>query len=222
MKKMTIHLKLNPIFFNLIKKYVPFEKIESIDVIEILKIDIEQGFKIILCRIDMKEGYTFDDFILPGSSEILCVLQNSGRVFTALMRGQPPMSLVQKFKHISSKFDTDVIWDTPTRMVHDDFIVSVVGEESSLEKIVKYMKLLGSVEKISCTSSFLDQLDMLSFLTDKQRDILIQAKKQGYYEYPRRVNADMLSKHIGISKTTAVEHLRKAEGRIMEHLLSGY
>ena len=219
---MTIHLKLNPLFFRIIKKYVPLEKIESIDVLEILKIDIEQGFKIILCRIEMKEGYTFDDFTLPGNSEILCVLQNSGRIFTALLRGQPPMSLLQKFKHISSKFDTNVIWDTPTRMKNDEFVVTVVGEEHTLEKIVTYMKLLGSVTQISCTSSFLDQYDMLSFLTDKQRAIIIEAKKHGYYHYPRKINADRLSKYVGISKATTVEHLRKAEGRIMEHLLMGY
>ena len=219
---MTIHLKLNPIFYRVIKQYVPMEKIESIDVLEILKIDIEQGFKIILCRIEMKEGYTIDDFTLPGNSEILCVLQNSGRIFTALLRGQPPMSLLQKFKHISAKFDTNVIWDTPTRMKNDEFVVTVVGEERTLEKIVTYMKLLGSVTQISCTSSFLESYDMLSFLTDKQRNIIIEAKKQGYYKYPRKINADRLAKNVGISKATIVEHLRKAEGRIMEHLLVGY
>jgi len=219
---MTIHIKLNTIFLTIIKRFFPLDKVESVDVLEILKIDLEQGYKIVLCRVEMKQGCTIDDFVLPSNSEMLCVLQNTGRIFTVLLRGQPPTSLLQKFKHISSKFDANVIWDTPTRMSNGEVVISAIGEQETLEKIASYGKLLGTVTKISCTSSFLEKHDMLSFLTDKQRDVIIEAKRFGYYEYPRKMNADVLSKHLGISKATTVEHLRKAEQRIMDHLLAGY
>jgi predicted DNA binding protein len=51
---------------------------------------------------------------------------------------------------------------------------------------------------------------------------VIAAKRHGYYDYPRRVNSEQLAEIVGISKATVVEHLRKAEGRLMETLLAGY
>ena len=198
------------------------DKVASIDALEILKVDFERGYKLVLIRVDMKEGYTFDDFRLGGKSEILYVLENKGISFIALVRGEPPRYLLSKFKNLGEKFDMDVIWDTPTRMNQDEVVFSVIGEEAQLKKIVTYMKLIGTVEQISFTSSFLDGLDMLSFLTEKQRHVMIAAKKHGYYEYPRKINSEQLSKRVGISKATTVEHLRKAEQRIMNHYLAGY
>jgi len=82
--------------------------------------------------------------------------------------------------------------------------------------------LIGKIEKISFKKTLLDEIDMLNCLTDKQRDILISAKKQGYYEYPRKITTDLLSRQKGLSKATTIEHLRKAENRLMDQILTGY
>ena len=62
---------------------------------------------------------------------------------------------------------------------------------------------------------------MLSVLTDKQREIIIAAKHSGYYDYPRKIDAGGLAAKMGASKATVVEHLRKAEGRLMGNILAG-
>jgi predicted DNA binding protein len=64
--------------------------------------------------------------------------------------------------------------------------------------------------------------DIISVLTDRQRDIIITAKKHGYYKYPRMINSGELAQKIGLSKGTTLEHLRKAEERLMENILAGY
>jgi len=129
------------------------------------------------------------------------------------------------FKSLSSlakKFNIDIIWDVPSVFTKDKMIVSVTGSEENLKKILDLFKTLGTVTKTSFVKSIYSEQTILSCLTDKQRDILIAAKKNGYYSYPRKINSKELSEKIGLSKPTVVQHLRKAEIRIVSNLLTGY
>ena len=82
--------------------------------------------------------------------------------------------------------------------------------------------MLGKVESISFTKATFTEHDLLNVLTNKQKGIIIEAKNRGYYEYPRKITTLELSSKLGISKATTVEHLRKAEMRLMNSLLEGY
>ena len=64
--------------------------------------------------------------------------------------------------------------------------------------------------------------DILSVLTEKQREILVAAQKYGYYDYPKKISSELLSKKVNISRATLVQHLRKAEGRILAEIMAGY
>ena len=66
------------------------------------------------------------------------------------------------------------------------------------------------------------ETDNLSNLTDKQKEIMLAAKHLGYYDYPRKVKAEEVADELGISKATAIEHLRKAENRLIGEVLAGY
>lgn len=104
----------------------------------------------------------------------------------------------------------------------DKMVFSVIGNEDSLKKFLNAIKSVGEVQNVSFKKYVYSEHAILSCLTDKQRKILIAAKKRGYYDYPRKINGNQLSQKMGISKSVTIEHLRKAEARIMSDILAGY
>lgn len=50
----------------------------------------------------------------------------------------------------------------------------------------------------------------------------IETKRNGYYEYTRKISAGELAGRLELNKAAAVEHLRKAENRVLDWILAGY
>ena len=56
----------------------------------------------------------------------------------------------------------------------------------------------------------------LDTLTAKQRQVFEHAREAGYYEWPRQTSTRELADDIDVSKTTLLEHLRKAEAKLLD------
>ncbi len=53
-------------------------------------------------------------------------------------------------------------------------------------------------------------------LTPTQREVFNLAREEGYYEWPRGTSTRELAELRGVSKTTLLEHLRKAESKLLD------
>lgn len=62
--------------------------------------------------------------------------------------------------------------------------------------------------------------DMVSRLTERQRDVLATALELGYYETPRRATHADVAEVLGCSTGTVGEHLRKIESAVLSNLSS--
>ncbi|MFT4922622.1 MAG: putative DNA binding protein [Haloarculaceae archaeon] len=56
----------------------------------------------------------------------------------------------------------------------------------------------------------------LDTLTPAQREVFEHAREVGYYEWPRKTSTRDLADDLDISKTTLLEHLRKAESKLLD------
>ena len=56
----------------------------------------------------------------------------------------------------------------------------------------------------------------LDTLTTTQREVYEHARDVGYYEWPREASTRELADHMDVSKTTLLEHLRKAESKLLD------
>ncbi|MFC6824113.1 helix-turn-helix domain-containing protein [Halopelagius fulvigenes] len=52
-------------------------------------------------------------------------------------------------------------------------------------------------------------------LSGRQREVFELARKRDYYDWPRGISARELAAELDISKTTLLEHLRKAEAKLL-------
>ncbi len=195
-----------------------FESMESMELLELLRMDFQKGIKLGLMQITVKDGFVLEDVELPDNVEISNILKTEGRKYTCIVKVKVP----KEFKKIMKDFNLDLIWTTPSYISEDRIIISCIGEEDQLREFVKISKSLGTIEKVSFKKAAYQEHDILSALTDKQKEIVVAAKQYGYYDMPRKISSEELSKKIGISKATLLEHLRKAEVRLMENILAGY
>ena len=54
-------------------------------------------------------------------------------------------------------------------------------------------------------------------LSERQREVFDLARRRNYYAWPREASAAELAEELDIAKTTLLEHLRKAEAKLLGH-----
>ncbi|WP_273836996.1 helix-turn-helix domain-containing protein [Halococcus sp. PRR34] len=59
---------------------------------------------------------------------------------------------------------------------------------------------------------------LTSVLSERQREMFEFARENGYYQWPRAVSARELASELDITKTTFLEHLRKAEAKLLSDI----
>jgi len=59
-----------------------------------------------------------------------------------------------------------------------------------------------------------------SQLTTRQHEVIQHALDAGYFEWPRRTKSEELAEQLGISRATFLEHLRKAESKLLTDALA--
>jgi predicted DNA binding protein len=216
MRKLTVELKIQEEFVERLNFLL--DKVESIELIELIKLDFEKGIKMGVAALNMKDGYTIDDISKPEYMDMLTVLKKDGNRYIVVSK----VKFLKRFTRRANKFNLDIIWSTPSIFSKNKMVMSVVGNEENLKKFLEVIKTIGEVKNVSFKKATYDEQSILSCLTEKQKEILIAAKKNGYYNYPRKINSQELSKKIGLSKPTVIQHLRKAEERILKNILQGY
>ncbi|MBU4245599.1 MAG: helix-turn-helix domain-containing protein [Nanoarchaeota archaeon] len=84
-------------------------------------------------------------------------------------------------------------------------------EKGAIKNAIEAIKKLGALELLYVKKSTFDGFN----LSDQQEMVLKYAVARGYYNWPRKISAQDLAKKLGFNKATLLEHLRKAEIKIM-------
>jgi predicted DNA binding protein len=93
---------------------------------------------------------------------------------------------------------------TATRMEFDRFRAALIDSEHAYE----LLSIVGTDRE-------------RRLLTDRQRELLEIAVRQGYFEVPRDCTLATLAEGVGIDTSTASEVLRRGEARLLKWFLTG-
>lgn len=104
----------------------------------------------------------------------------------------------------------------------------LLNDRDELSKATEVLSEFGavSVERISndfsrqVTPSAAEWQELLGAIPARQRELITLALEEGYFEIPRETTLEELAEEMGITKTTASNHLRKVERSFMEFLVS--
>lgn len=113
-----------------------------------------------------------------------------------------------------------LIIDTPIEFTdRGGVLVTIVGTHDMLREALKAIpdEMQISIQQVGQYSP--GSRDMLSMLTERQREVFETAVEMGYYEIPRRINQGELADALDCAPSTVDEHLRKAESRMLSALL---
>lgn len=98
--------------------------------------------------------------------------------------------------------------------------IEIIGRQADIQSgfdaLPEEIRRRASIERVDEYSP--TKPGVVSVLTDRQRDVLRAAATVGYYDVPRRGTAADVAAVVGCAPSTASEHLRKIEARILTAL----
>lgn len=90
------------------------------------------------------------------------------------------------------------------------------------EQAYELKKELQSLRKLNYfkqrKTSLSDVITSQFDLTRQERKVLINVINKGYYDFPKKVNLEKLSKDLELSKPTLEEYIRKSEKKIINKI----
>jgi hypothetical protein len=100
------------------------------------------------------------------------------------------------------------------------FRITFLGNQKQIQGFLKRAGTLGLSFRVdSVMDASFSPDSPLGCLTEKQRKVVVSAFRLGYYDLPRKLDSDDLAGKLGLVNSTVVEHIRKAERRMLAEML---
>jgi hypothetical protein len=111
----------------------------------------------------------------------------------------------------------------PFELTPKNWRITVLGTGPQLRRFLVALRKLRIHYRVQTIGSAdWGTKSQLGTLTTRQREVLITAYRLGYYDVPRQGDSARVAKVLNLGKSTAVEHLRKAEKRLLDQIMSEY
>ena len=195
----------------------PFRNVKSLELLYFLKQDQHEFAAI--SEVNFKDANTKIEELLSGDylADIQVLERQRNGAYIVFLRSGPSLSSVLSSIGIESGY-----LFPPLGIADGKVKFSFLGSPQQVKAFCEGIGKIGMRYKvILLTDLNFSPISPLNQLTEKQREVLITAYKMGYYDIPRKLNSDNVAKKLRLANSTVVEHLRKAEHRLIRQILEG-
>ena len=165
---------------------------------------------------DCQEHITAADYIEPYDTTETA----DSHTYRFLVTPPTPESIAREY---GMQFETITVDDglrTITGYLSTDSVVpNLLADLRSAFEHTTLTRVTSAMTQSRATTTTTAQL--LDPLTTRQREILSQAYRTGYFEEPRAINATELADRFGIARATFTQHLRSAQRKLFATVFDG-
>ena len=192
-----------------------FKKIKSLELLYFLRQDAEEFAAI--AYVEFRDSTSkVEDLLTDGyliEAQVLEPAKNEGYII--FIRGGPSLSNALRFVGVESGY-----LFPPLGIDGQKIRFSFLGSEMQIKDFLEKINAIGiRFRVVMLADANFSPTSPLSQLTEKQRKVLIAAYNAGYYDVPRKTTSEELAKSLNLGDSTVVEHLRKAERKLISRLL---
>ena len=201
---------------NKIGREGPFQNLKSVKILQTLRRD-NREFSLI-CRIELSDPSSDLEKVLSRNIHATTQVLERERdgAFILFIKGKPEhgsdsaVSFLKMQGGYPASFEMD----------EETITMTCIGDQSQLRKTLDGLEKSKLHFKIvSLMDPKFAQDSPLSSLTEKQRIVLINAYRLGYYDIPRKTSSEMLARKLAIHGSALVAHRRKAELNLIRSVL---
>ena len=99
--------------------------------------------------------------------------------------------------------------------------ITFLGSTAQVNAFLKAVEAAGvRYRVISLMDAKFSPHSLMSHLTEKQRRVLVTAYTLGYYDVPKKMGLVQLAQKLALAPSTLDVHLRKAEQRLLYHIIN--
>lgn len=193
----------------------PFRPVKTLELLYFLRQDQKEFAAI--SQVEFKDPNTPVDQLLKGGylSEAQVLERQKNGAYIIFLRSGPSLSSALSMIGIESGY-----LFPPLGISDEKVKFSYLGSEQQIKAFLEGIDSVGVHYKILLLSDLnFSPISPLNQLTEKQRDVLITAYRMGFYDVPRTTSSQEIAKKLGLVDATVVEHLRKAEQRLIRHII---
>jgi predicted DNA binding protein len=157
------------------------------------------------------------------------VMEESPHVVDYLTAGDDRWMAVSQFeptepvrRALELRRESQLVIETPIRVTSDGSIkMTCLGTDETFEKLSEDVGEAESlrIELLEMGDYDPDDSSFRRMFTSRQEEVLETAVDLGYFDVPRQAELNDVAEVVGITPTTASEHLRKAEQRVFTEIV---
>jgi hypothetical protein len=193
----------------------PFGKVKSLELLYFLRQDHREFAAI--SQVEFKDENVTVDALLEGGYlvEAQVLERQKNGAYIIFLRSGPSLSSALGMIGIEGGY-----LFPPLGVSEGKLKFSYLGNAQQIKAFLEGIDSVGVHYKIMLLSDLnFSPISPLNQLTEKQREVLITSYHMGYYDIPRRSTSLEVAKELGLADATIVEHLRKAEQRLLKHII---